>query len=147
MSQDVFQQKMDQILEKCPGTVGIADDVAVFGKTEEEHDSNLHNLMKVALESGLVFNSQKCSIKQNRINFFGHIYDKTGAHPDPAKVRDVKAISTPENKEQLQKFLGIVTYMSPFMPKLSQLTAPLRNLLKTDVEFDTYYIQQASVDI
>ena len=31
MSQDVFQQKMDQILEQCPGTIGIADDVAVFG--------------------------------------------------------------------------------------------------------------------
>ena len=39
MSQDIFQQKMDFILEKCPGTVGIADDIAVHGTTEE-HDSN-----------------------------------------------------------------------------------------------------------
>ena len=70
MSQDVFQQKMDQIFKRCPGTVGIADDVAVFGRTEAEHDANLHNLMKVATESGLMFNSQKCSIKQNKINFF-----------------------------------------------------------------------------
>ena len=28
MSQDVFQHKMDQILERCPGTIGIADYVA-----------------------------------------------------------------------------------------------------------------------
>ena len=33
MSQDVFQRKMDQILEECSGTMSIADDVAVFGKT------------------------------------------------------------------------------------------------------------------
>ena len=35
--QDIFQQKMDFILEKCPGTVGIAADIAVHGPTGEEH--------------------------------------------------------------------------------------------------------------
>ena len=35
VSQDVFQQKMDFILEKCPGAVGIADDIAVHGPTEK----------------------------------------------------------------------------------------------------------------
>ncbi|PIK33274.1 hypothetical protein BSL78_29912 [Apostichopus japonicus] len=48
ISQDIFQQKMDQILENCQETASIADDVAVFGATEEEHDRNLHNLMRVA---------------------------------------------------------------------------------------------------
>ena len=33
VSQDIFQEKMDMILEQCPGTLGIADYVAVFGKT------------------------------------------------------------------------------------------------------------------
>ena len=45
LSQDVFQLKMDMIIENCPGTLGIADDIAVFGKNEEEHDANLHHLM------------------------------------------------------------------------------------------------------
>ena len=35
--QDIFQQKMDFILEKCPGTVGIAADIAVHGPTGKEH--------------------------------------------------------------------------------------------------------------
>ncbi|XP_014679079.1 PREDICTED: RNA-directed DNA polymerase homolog [Priapulus caudatus] len=35
VSQDVFQKRMDHILEQCPGTTGIADDVAVFGKSKE----------------------------------------------------------------------------------------------------------------
>ena len=37
MSQDVLQTKIDQTLEGCEGVVGIADDIAVFGKTTEEH--------------------------------------------------------------------------------------------------------------
>ncbi|XP_015779930.1 PREDICTED: uncharacterized protein K02A2.6-like [Acropora digitifera] len=64
VSQDIFQQKMDFILEKCPGTVGIADNIAVHGTTEEEHDSNLYNLMLVVQEHGLVFNLEKCMIKE-----------------------------------------------------------------------------------
>ncbi|WP_419585361.1 reverse transcriptase domain-containing protein, partial [Thiolapillus sp.] len=38
VSQDIFQLKMDQILEQVDGTVGIADDVAVYAKDDKEHD-------------------------------------------------------------------------------------------------------------
>ena len=47
VSKDVFQLKMDQILEQVYGTVGIVDDVAVYATSEEEHSSILHNVMKV----------------------------------------------------------------------------------------------------
>ena len=104
MSQDVFQQKMDMILESCPGTLGIADDVAVFGRSEAEHDANLHNLMRVSREHGLVFNSKKCTIKTPQISFFGTIYDEKGVYPDPKKVEDIKMLPTPESATQLQEF-------------------------------------------
>ena len=39
MSQDVFQQRMDMILEQCSGTIGIADDVVVYGRDKSEHDA------------------------------------------------------------------------------------------------------------
>ena len=135
MSQDVFQQKMDQILDRCTGIVGVADDIAVFGSTTEEHDTNLHNLMKVAAQHGLVFNSEKCVVKQSTITFFGMVYDANGAHPDPGKVDDINNLTPPNNKTQLQEFLGLANYMAPFTPKLSDLTAPLRDLLKKDAEF------------
>ena len=101
MSQDVFQQRMDEILEGCPGTIGIADDIVVFGKSEAEHDQNLNHLMSKAVKYGLQFNSGKCSIKSS----------------------------------QLREFLGMITYLSPFIPNLSAQTASLRGLLKQDAEF------------
>eukprot|EP00057_Strongylocentrotus_purpuratus_P014994 XP_011669468.1 PREDICTED: uncharacterized protein LOC105440709 [Strongylocentrotus purpuratus] len=135
MSQDVFQQRMDEILEGCPGTIGIADDIVVFGKSEAEHDQNLHHLMSKAVKYGLQFNSGKCSIKVNQISFFGMIYDADGVHPDPHKVEAIKSMSPPENKSQLREFLGMITYLSPFIPNLSAQTASLRGLLKQDAEF------------
>ena len=135
VSQDVFQQKMDFILEKCHGAVGIADDIAVHGPTEKEHDANLHNLMLVARQHGLVFNLDKCHIKETKITFFGMVFDAEGVHPDPAKVDAIKAIQEPQDTQELQTFRGIATYMAPFIPNLSAMSEPLRNLLKKDTDF------------
>ena len=136
ISQDVFQQRMDMILERCPGATGIADDVAVYGINEEEHDKNLINLMHVAREYGLVFNYDKCDIKQPSISFFGQIYDKDGVRPNPKRVEAIAAIEAPASVSELQQFLGIATYMSPFIPLLSEHTATLRELVKQDVVYE-----------
>ena len=135
MSQDVFQQRMDEILEGCPGTVGIADDIIVFGKSEAEHEKNLRHLMSKTSQHGLQFNSDKCSINIAQIAFFGMLYDAEGVHPDPCKVEAIKSMPPPENKNQLHEFLGIVNYLSPFIPNLSAQTASLRELLKQDSVF------------
>ena len=121
---------MDTILEKCPGCTGIADDVAVYGRTEKEHDDNLMNLMKVAQENGLIFNSGKCIIKSHEIPLFGLLYTADGVKPDPDRVVAISGLSTPQNTKELQEFLGIATYMASFVPCLSHHSAVLRELLK-----------------
>ena len=114
LSQDVFQERLDQILEHCEGTIGIADDVAVLnGKNEADDDENLHNLMITARQPGLVFNAEKCNIKQQRMQFFGLIFDSDGVHPDPGKIIAIRQL---QDATQLKEFLGIATYMSTFTP-------------------------------
>ena len=134
-SQDIFKKKMDQFLDECPGCIGIADDITVFGRTEVEHDAHLCNLMQVACMYGVVFNPQKMHVKAPAINFFGCLYDANGVHPDPEKVDAVHALPAPTNVTKLQEFLGMVTYLSPFICGLSTLTAPLQELLKKDAYF------------
>ena len=142
-AQDIFQRMMDQILDRCEGVIGIADDIIIHGKDDAEHDRRLHKFMRVAREHGLVLNKKKCEVKSNSVKFFGFVYDKHGAHPDPSKVSAIKEMPAPQNKGELQSFLGMVTYLSPFIPQLSSHTATLRGLLKTDVEYgwnDTYQV-------
>ena len=130
VSQDDFQRKMDEILENLPGVTGIADDVCVSGATGEEHDENLINLMTRAEKKGLVFNSSKCAIKQTEISFFGNVYTQEGIKPDPKKVEDIRNMPIPENKDDLRRFLGMITYLSQFIKKFSDKTQVLRDLLK-----------------
>ena len=40
-SQNIFQKKMDQILEECQGCIRTADNITSHGHTEAEHDTCL----------------------------------------------------------------------------------------------------------
>ena len=136
VSQDIFQQKMDDILDQCEGAVGISDDIVVCGETEAEHDRRLIDFMKVARKDGLVLNSSKCVVKTNHMTFFGRLYTDHGMFPDPEKVEDIVRMPTPQDKQDLQRFIGMVTFLSSHLPKLSDSTAILRDLLKENVPFE-----------
>ena len=41
IASDIFQKKLDSVYIGLPGVTGIADDMIVYGRTEEEHDRNL----------------------------------------------------------------------------------------------------------
>ena len=126
---------MDQILEECPGCIRITDDITIHGCTEVEHDTHLWNLMWVACQYGVVFNPQKTQVKNPAINFFGCLYDADGVHPDLEKVEAVHALPAPTNVTELQEFLSMVTFLSPFIHGLSTLTASLQELLRKDADF------------
>ena len=83
----------------------------------------------------LVFNPQKTHVKAQAINFFGCLYDANAVHPDLGKVNAVHALPVPINITELREFLGLVTYLGPFIPGLSTLIAPLQELLKKDTDF------------
>ena len=136
MSQDVFQMKMDLIMERCPGVISIHDDIVVYGVSEEDHDANLVNLLNVAQIEGLVLNSKKLELKRPRVSFFGTEYSADGMHPCPKKIQGITEMTPPStDKQQLASFIGMVTYMGNFVPHLSHHTEPLRAMLKQEVVF------------
>ena len=54
-----FNDQGAQRRESLGTRLGIADDIAANGYTEEDNDANSHNLMRVARQHGLVFNLDK----------------------------------------------------------------------------------------
>ena len=110
------------------------DDVVVHGRDDKECDKCLHKFIRVTFEHGLVFNKDKCAVKQTSIVFLDMFMMLNGVHPDPEKVSAVHKMLVPETATQLQKFLRLVTYLSPFIPSLSSFTTPLHGLLKKGTE-------------
>ena len=69
MSQDIFQMRMDDIVAQCPRVLAIHDDVFIYGKDDKDHEANILNLFNMAQKEGLIFNSKKCTIKQESVMF------------------------------------------------------------------------------
>ena len=118
----------------------------VHGCTEAEHDVHLRDLMHIAHKYNLVFNPQKTHMKAQAINFFSCLYNVNGVHPEPGKVNAVHALLAPTNITELQEFLGLVTYLSPLIPGLATLTAPLQELLKKDTDVIWNHTYDAAFD-
>ena len=118
---------------QCEGCVGISDDIVVYGSNEEEHEGNLAEFLKIARQEGLKINSKKCIIKCQQIHSFRRIFTDQGVLPDPANVKDIIKLSTPENKQDLQRFSEMVTFLSNHIPRFSDATSELRALMKQDV--------------
>lgn len=47
-AQDECQRKIDEIYEGLQGVTTLIDDILVYGKTREEHDANLRNVVTLA---------------------------------------------------------------------------------------------------
>ena len=134
-AQDVFQRIMSEIFQDIEGVEVLVDDILVWTETEEQHDRILNEVLSRARSRNLKLNIEKSQIKCNEVRYAGHILSKTGLKPDPKKVEAITNICNPKNKEELQQFLGMVTYLAKFIPNYSQVAAPLRLLLEKDIEW------------
>lgn len=57
-----------------------------------------------------------------------------GVQPDPEKVRAIAELPVPQDKNDLQRALGLVNYLGKFIPNLSANTRTLRSLLETNAK-------------
>ena len=77
------------------------------------------------LESGLKFNKNKCQFHKNSIVFLGHIISSEVIRVDPSKTDAITKMFILQSLTELQRFFGMVNYLSKFIPNLAEVTAPL----------------------
>lgn len=59
----------------------------------------------------------------------GHFTSRKDVEIDQKKTEAITKIKPPQNKKELQRFLGIIVYLAKFIPNLSDKTLPLKVLL------------------
>ena len=143
---DLFKTCIREILDGLSGVTNIADDVLVFGGTESEFKTNVTSFLDRCVECDMHLNPNKIQINSEAVPFFGNILSKDGLSPDLNKVRLIQEWPTPQNQKELQSFFGTVNYLSRFLIFLSDLRAPLQNLLKKDSEFVWTSMHQNAFD-
>ena len=125
--QDIFQARMDQILEGLPGVTGITEDVCVrrhgwrarrkppSGDGTREGEGSRVQQREVRYQTVI-----DIVLRQ-------HIHSR-GYQPGEDKIRDIVNMPTPQNKEQLHSFIGYMTYLSQFIQNFAEKAQTLRDL-------------------
>ena len=67
-----------------------------------------------------------------KLIFLGHKISGNEISPNPEKAKAIKDMPFPRSKQNLQHFLGMIAYLSKFIPQLSEETHQLRELVKKD---------------
>ena len=124
-----------ETLHGLPGFICIADDIVIYGKTSEEHNENLRKFLERCLETGIKLNKDKLDVRLNEVTFMGHRITKEGLRVDPVKVSVISEMQSPNNINELRRFMGMANYLARFMPHLTDTTQPLHNLIKNDVPY------------
>lgn len=132
---EVFHKKLYEHLDDLEGVIQFIDDILVFGPSKEIHDQRLRAVLQRCREINIKLNKQKCEIGLTEIVYLGHKISKKGISPDESHVVAIKNMPIPSNVKDVERFLGLVTYVGSFIPKLSEQTALLRELLKKEIEW------------
>ena len=141
-----FQRLMEVVLAGLARKICLVylDDVLVLGRTLDEHNTNLAQVLERLREAGIRLKPSKCSFTMREIEYLGHVVSGEGIRTAPSKLEAVKLYLVPKDVKSLRLFLGLVSYYRRFIPGFSRVAAPLHTLTEKDVPFSwTEECQQA----
>ncbi|KAL1259036.1 hypothetical protein QQF64_009613 [Cirrhinus molitorella] len=142
---EVFQRCMEHLFSGQPCEI-VVDDILIWGSSVKEHDKRLKCVLDRVRAINMQLNLAKCRFRVSEVPYVGHLLTDKGVKPDPEKNKAIHQMPSPEDKHSLQRFLGMTNYLSKFIHRYSEITAPLRQLLHQDVEWHWTELHAAAVD-
>ena len=142
----VFQRTLEELFRGQQGVAIYLNDILVTGRDADEHNERLQKVLETLSKAGLCLKKSKCLIGSSEVEYLGHKISAEGIKTLSDKVEGIAKAPVPEDKKQLQSFVGMVTYYDKFLPNLSTVLEPLHKLLRKDVKFKWGKSQQSSFE-
>ncbi|PNH02523.1 Retrovirus-related Pol polyprotein from transposon [Tetrabaena socialis] len=131
-----FQRVMDHHIRKAglqDCCVVFVDDLLVFSHTAEQHYADLSRVLDMLRDINIKLHPDKTVLVASEVEFLGHLVSARGLRPMEAKVAAIQAIRAPSSLTELLSLLGLMNYYRGYLPRYSDLTAPLTLLTKKSV--------------
>ena len=131
-----FQRVMNNILRGLTYKICLVylDDVIIFGKTLEEHNKNLEEVLKRLAQHGVKLQTDKCELLRPELKYLGHVITPDGIKTNPKKLKAVEEFKILKNVKELKGFLEFTGYYRKFIKNYSNISKPLTSLLKKESE-------------
>ncbi|XP_060096945.1 uncharacterized protein LOC132573472, partial [Heteronotia binoei] len=101
---DVFRDLLDRF------TIIYLDDILIYSRNPAQHAEHVRQVLQRLRAHGLYAKLEKCDFDLRSVEFLGHIVSPQGILMDPKKVEAVLTWQAPQNRKDLQRFLGFANY-------------------------------------
>ena len=133
-----FQRLMTEIFRDCIGHFihVYLDDIFIFSNTIDEHQQHLKKVLDLLRANEFYLQELKVQLYAEEIDCLGHLIDKEGIHVNTDKMGKILSWRVPRNEKDMQKFLGLIQYLAPFLLDISAYTGPLSTITSNNQEFN-----------
>jgi len=108
------------------------DNILIFTETEKEHEQAVRRVLEVLAEHKLFLCPEKCEFHWKRIEYLGLVISENKVEMNPVKVARVCDWSIPENRTDVQAFIGFINFYRRFIRDFSTIARPLFDLTRSD---------------
>ena len=86
---------------------------------------NLDQFLAVAKSHNLAFNKSKCICNTDTINLLGYCIKNGTLQPDPARIKTLQDLPSPNNRKEQQRVISLFAYYAQWIPQYSDKIKPL----------------------
>ena len=126
----IFHDMMQQELED------YVDDIVVKSKKREEHFYVLKRVFERCRAFKQRMNPLKCAFGVSSGKFLGFLVHSKGIDVNPAKAMAIATMRPLITVKELKSFLGKVSYIRRFIPRLASITSTFTKLLEKEQSFE-----------
>jgi hypothetical protein len=108
------------------------DDIIIWSQSAKEHEQNVTLVLEALQTARLYCSPKKSSLFNTELNFLGHTISQRGIEADGSKVEHILNWPTPTSAKEVRCFLGLVWYISTFLPALAEHTSLLTPLTRKE---------------
>ena len=105
------------------------DDILVYSRTFDEHVRQVAEILDRLQHAQLKVNLSKCEFGCDQVTYLGHLVNRDGVSPDPAKIRAITGMARPTTLGGLSTLLGMFSYHRQFIKGFAELAQPLYDLI------------------
>ncbi|KAI7959400.1 hypothetical protein MJO28_003191 [Puccinia striiformis f. sp. tritici] len=115
------------------------DDIIIYSNDWETHLEKINIVLSTAINVGLKMSIKKCNFGYGELKALGRIVSGLTLAIDQNKVAAVMMKSMPQNRVEIQSFLGFCSYYRQHIPQFANVSKSLYALCNLDTVFEMTY--------